>query len=955
MVPIVIKGTPPFFVRMELTTSGNSRLVEQSIGNDQAVVEENGRYKFHPFEGDNNRRVGIYGLQVHNVGVYTIKLLKEEHGDEARLLKTTPLVVAPCPSAEFVHDAPQDQCVGEIVDLKIKVRGISPFSVLYEEQIGKNEQIRSVDKENLFASPENKDQAVKDFLNLPILELDHLIQPTMEVMTFQAQIVQNEPHLYKIARILDHLGNAINYIPNLPKLESKHGTELTSPTNSDFVLIQGHSPPTVQFIDCQNIKIKTEYDSLHEQAPTSIIPVKFEGGGDYELEVEFIPQATGLTQPIKISSFKDVAKIVVVEPGLVKLGFVKDRYCKGMIQGPRECRINGVNPPTFSYTMSAIDDSCVGAIGTNLDVTFTGEAPFTIEYRIVSDDGSQITKAETFSKSRVSLVIRPEKEGTFKYIFDKVGDSNYSGIKIKDQILEQTVHAPSHAKFDFIGYKERNTKCVGDSLTPKVSLTGKGPWKLSYNIQHGLSSQLYTVEIPADQHDFELPKVPFDSSGTYLVDLLEIKDSHDCSRSLGSEPLRIEVLPSRPTIGFQSVKTVYILEGTKARLPVTVSGHGPFRVSYRNLKSPESVISHTVPASTRFLEVSGDGTWEILRMADTVCQGIVEGSQITVVNIQKPAMSLSHVEKSLQFCAGTAASFQVDFSGKAPFGITYNHTYVLKGKTMSEIKHESVDTSFIKIPFDTQIDGKHIYQLLSISDENYRDPILSNIKGIQTTVNTNPSADFVDLEQNVFQCRSRAATAIPVRVMLQGKPPFEIVVEEKVDNQHKRYINRTISSENLTSNVYTLLLDNLTTKGRYDYSLVKLIDSSGCGVEYDRVANAPTTFVEIADQAQISNIHGPSACVGDLITYSLQGSPPFTIEYSWSGKLQSPIELYDPIFSLWAGTEGELQITRICNSAGCCDDSLSGDKSLAVSVHPLPQAVVDDGMDNVDEIREGNS
>lgn len=106
-------------------------------------------------------------------------------------------------------------------------------------------------------------------------------------------------------------------------------------------------------------------------------------------------------------------------PGILKLGDLKDSFCPGAIQGQRECYITGVSPPTFSYTMTAVDETCLGTVGTNLDVTFTGEAPFWIEYRIVSSQKSENMR-ESFRKHRATLSIRPKTEGKFKSFLIKL-------------------------------------------------------------------------------------------------------------------------------------------------------------------------------------------------------------------------------------------------------------------------------------------------------------------------------------------------------------------------------------------------------------------------------------------------------------------------------------------------------------------------------------------------------
>lgn len=192
---------------------------------------------------------------------------------------------------------------------------------------------------------------------------------------------------------------------------------------------------------------------------------------------------------------------------------------------------------------------------------------------------------------------------------------------MQGQFLEQVVHAHSKIDFVFSSYSSKNTKCIGDSIVPKVQAQGTGPWTLHYNVNHGFQTVKKSVEIQPENPTIELSTLVFDESGSYSIDLVNLKDGNGCIRNLENEPLTVEVLPSRPSVGFQSVKSVYALEGKMARLPITISGRGPFNVKYRNLNNPATIQTSTLATPTRFLDVSGSGDYELVGVSDRFCTG----------------------------------------------------------------------------------------------------------------------------------------------------------------------------------------------------------------------------------------------------------------------------------------------------------------------------------------------
>jgi nucleoporin POM152 len=101
-------------------------------------------------------------------------------------------------------------------------------------------------------------------------------------------------------------------------------------------------------------------------------------------------------------------------------------------------------------------------------------------------------------------------------------------------------------------------------------MKGLGPWNIKYQISHTSKTSQFSKQIIGDSFDIDFED--FEDGGLYTIDLLEIQDVNGCSRKLDSNPYVVEVLVNRPTISFQSLKPIYILEGGKTLLPISLSG-----------------------------------------------------------------------------------------------------------------------------------------------------------------------------------------------------------------------------------------------------------------------------------------------------------------------------------------------------------------------------------------------
>ena len=268
-------------------------------------------------------------------------------------------------------------------------------------------------------------------------------------------------------------------------------------------------------------------------------------------------------------------------------------------------------------------------------------------------------------------------------------------------------------------------------------------------------------------------------------------------------------------------------------------------------------------------------------------------------------------------------------------------------------------SSFAEINLETKSSGLHQYHFLALADGNYRSAIqMKDAWIVSQRVYSRPVAEFVDTDDKVFHCLSDepGETTLPIKVT--GEAPFKLALTQKHDNFEPVTITRTVQDNQLQRKgllkIYNFDPGYLRAIGSYTFELVSISDASSCvsDLQKENIGTDRSTklSIHVADQAKISSNNAPIVCVGDMLTYSLQGTPPFTIGYTWNGINMPELTVDDPILTLFASEAGAVTITKVCNGMKCCNQNLNG---MTTQVKGLPSAIVDGGEDLVEDIREG--
>ena len=229
---------------------------------------------------------------------------------------------------------------------------------------------------------------------------------------------------------LRHLGlnNTVDYQKNelLPFTPIQTGMHVISPQKTiDTFVVNGKSRPMARFLDSSNTKIKTFHDPFTPPPSTNLV-IQFQGSPPFQTLIQN-SDTSELQNLTNINQEKTF--IPISSPGSFRILSVSDHYCQGSPQLPNTITVLPVEPPTLTLSYTPIEEACVGAIGAQVNMTFSGEPPFWVDYIIEMHDintQSLIRRdVETIQsdKPRHYVKFEPHEPGNYSYVFQKVNCS----------------------------------------------------------------------------------------------------------------------------------------------------------------------------------------------------------------------------------------------------------------------------------------------------------------------------------------------------------------------------------------------------------------------------------------------------------------------------------------------------------------------------------------------------
>jgi nucleoporin POM152 len=246
---------------------------------------------------------------------------------------------------------------------------------------------------------------------------------------------------------------------------------------------------------------------------------------------------------------------------------------------------------------------------------------------------------------------------------------------------------------------------------------------------------------------------------------------------------------------------------------------------------------------------------------------------------------------------------------------------------------------------DTTKAGLHTYEFFELSDNFYNNDLRSKPLILQQIVNPNPSASFSKPGYSYTYCKAEEAGDEAILINLQGAPPFSLEIDIKHQSSSRP---ETVKIPNILTNRHEFRIPHrVLSLGTHHVSVRKVRDSRGC--ERRTEYGAPHVQVQVFDVPKIYPLETRmDYCVGDRISYSLSGTPPFEIYYTFDG-IQRRAKSPSTNFRRIAEKRGEFIITSISDKASECKASME----IAKTIHEMPSVKVSKGKQQQVDIHEG--
>lgn len=964
-LPMRINQTNPILIellRIDLDTNANETI---TISSKEAKKLKRQADKGHGKSEPSAPRT--LKISVSKTGLYRLQRVVDESNLEVQRRLSDTLVVR-CPSAS-VKAIPQDKCTGQLSNFYFQVDATPPFTIKYRKTIN----LEKSSEVSLAIHPEKLDfPSSRQSTSGALVKLDSGQRTDVSwVRSQRIEIPINETlgesgiWEYSIDEVEDVYHNKVSF-------SKKQGSTVQRPTKSShldqtFIV---HEPPRASLRACSSEKPlrvakgkskvlaidilgRVDHDLIRNHVVYSYRP---QSDDPAEEDEALVRQADILLKPGEDGP-------VVSDPGLYTLTSVYTDHCVGEIWEPSSCLLLNPPEPDLTITSQSIPDQCAGnSIGLLVDLDLIGTPPFEITYMVRHRGGRLQPRATKVMQMRTQLELRPSDAGHYSYEFMEITDSIYGtrSLAHKNLRLEQDVRPPASAHI--VAQTPKRLACLQESAHFSIRLGGEAPWKLEYDILHGKKRDKYKIE-GIESPDYQISTKPLAEGGAYLLGLTSVTDKSGC-KVLLEEDARVEVRHHRPEAAFGRLygkRTVMALEGKKIQLPLKLTGDAPWTVNYRR-RHESTAVAHE--AKMRFpngdIEVNMPGVYEIVSVTDNECPGTVDASanQFEVSTIERPTVqvvSSSGIEAiggkliKKAVCEGDQDAMDLSFTGNPPYHVKYEvHVKPQRGSASVSRKGETAGLNAASIRMETSQAGSVEYKITELGDQLYaHDPRKFSPLSVQQTVHSRPSAAFNHIGKTYSYCREEAAGDEVIPITLVGTPPFSIGLGIR---HHATTKPEIISIPNINARTYNFQIPHrLLALGSHSVTIRKVQDANGCQRVME--VNSPSVQVNVVEIPSISPLEATADyCVGDRISYTLSGTPPFNVFYIFNG-VERKAAASTTHFRRIAEKPGEFTITGVSDKVST--DACKARLNITKVIHELPSVRISKGRTAEVDIHEG--
>lgn len=972
-LPIRVNQTNPILIellRIDLVTSTNETLSISGKALRRLKKQAN-----KPSAKNDHSSPWFLEFPVKESGLYRLQKVVDESKLEVQRRVSDTLVVQ-CPSAT-VKPVSRHKCKGDLSDFYFEVVATPPFKIKYSKSVNREDSgyvSLSIHPDNL-VSP-----LARQNTSGVLVSLDPASEDVSWARTQSVKVPVNESlgtsgnWQYLVNEIQDACGNIVNYSSarghELASQKSKRGNQLEqifTVHERPKVAIDGYSSQhSLKVQNGRSRRLPIRITSIGTDQPeTSLHTI----GYLFTPQNDLLPHQEHSKDAVskKVDIYGGHHGFEVSEPGLYTLDSVSNEYCAGEILEPSACLLQNPPQPDLQLTTESIPDRCAGnSIGLLVDLDLIGTPPIRISYNVHRDGQTITPQVVTSDRLQKQLELRPAQAGHYLYEFSEISDAIYKdprSLASKKLFLEQDVKPSASARF--LQARPLKMACIDQPVSFDIEISGEGPWTLEYETVH--NGQRRKAEAKDIQENLYVLKTEnLKSGGEYSLILKSVTDRSGC-KVLLDQVAKIEVGLQKPKVSFgqlEGKRSVSALEGKTINLPLRLQGEPPWIITYVNLDEREKNVPIKL-ARTFFhdndqLEIQKAGTYEIVNVEDASCPGSVDMSANQFEVRWTPRPTITIVESSLVelvegryvkqgICEGDEDATQISFSGTAPYTVEYIQKFKPdRGSISTRAQHIAAGNSLASLKMASTEPGTYEYEFLKLGDSSYNhDSPAHTLLTVQQRVHSKPSARFTDVGKTYKYCKEEEVGDEVIPITFTGVPPFHLEIDIR---HHATSKPEIMNIPHIDQNQYDFHLPHRVLGfGTHAVTLRKVRDSRGCQKKMD--IDAPHVQVSVADIPSISPLEAQTNfCVGDRISYTLSGSPPFKVFYSFQD-LERKATIPTTTFRRIADEPGEFKITGISDQKST--DDCKARVEIIKTIHEMPSVRISKGRTATVDIHEG--
>lgn len=498
---------------------------------------------------------------------------------------------------------------------------------------------------------------------------------------------------------------------------------------------------------------------------------------------------------------------------------VSNANCPGSVTGTSA--VVSVTPIP-SASIAGTTAICNG-LATNLNIAFTGQAPFTYSYM------SGVTLNGPFTTSSNPAIISVNPTVTTTYSLTATVTGNGCTGATNGSPAQVTVHQLPSATI-----AGSPIICAGDQAAIQISFTGTAPFSYRYNDGTTTFGPFVASSNP------EIINVSPTVTKNYRV--TTVNDANCAGDTNGVATVTVNQLPTAQISG-----TTTICDNDQTNLTINFTGTGPFNYEYSDGQNTFGPFVSATNSATIPVSPSSTTTYSVISVDDVNCIGNVTGPAATITVNPLPSATMVG---SPVICFGQNANLVVNFTGIAPYTYSYTDGQNIFGPF-------TTSSNPVNIPVGPATSTSYNLTATVISSSancvgNTSGP------GANVTVNQLPSASAVG---NSVICNGNPSS---FDITFTGAPPFTY-----------SYSNGTTTFGPFNTNNFTETIPVSPTVTT-NYTVVSVIDNNCTG----NITGTPATVtVNQLPQASISGT--ASICENGATNLSINftGTAPFTYSY----------------------------------------------------------------------------